>query len=163
MFSLFTFQIYPLSFFPLWKLPYPILFPLLNNHPLLLLCPGILLNWGIEPSQDQGPLHSSDVPQDHPLLHMRLETWVLTCIVFGWWFSPWELWGYWMVHIVVLPMGLQTPSAPLGPFSSGSIGDSVLSLMDGCEHSLLLFVRHCQSLSGDNSRFLSASTCWHPQ
>jgi hypothetical protein len=28
-----------------------------------------------------------------------------------WWFSPWELWGTWLVD-VVLPMGLQTPSAP---------------------------------------------------
>jgi hypothetical protein len=34
------------------------------------------------------------------------------CVVFGWWFSPWELWRYWLVHIVVPPRGLQTPSAP---------------------------------------------------
>ncbi|KRY63404.1 hypothetical protein T4D_898 [Trichinella pseudospiralis] len=25
---------------------------------------------------------------------------------------PRELWGYWLVHIVVPPMGLKTPSAP---------------------------------------------------
>jgi hypothetical protein len=43
---------------------------------------------------------------------MWLETWVTPCVLFGWWFSPWELWGYWLVHIVVSPMGLQTPSAP---------------------------------------------------
>ena len=30
----------------------------------------------------------------------------------GWWFSPWELWGFWLVDIVVLSMGLQTSSAP---------------------------------------------------
>jgi hypothetical protein len=29
-----------------------------------------------------------------------------------WWFSPRELWGYWLVHIVVPPRGMQTPSAP---------------------------------------------------
>ena len=30
----------------------------------------------------------------------------------GWWLSPWELWRFWLVDIVVvLPMGLQTPSA----------------------------------------------------
>jgi hypothetical protein len=46
----------------------------------------------------------------HPLLHMQLG--VLPCVLFGWWFSPWELWGYWLVRIVVSPMGLQTPSAP---------------------------------------------------
>ena len=36
----------------------------------------------------------------------------LPCILFGWWFSPWELWVVWLVDIVVLPMGLQSPSAP---------------------------------------------------
>jgi hypothetical protein len=33
-------------------------------------------------------------------------------VCFLWWFCPRELWGYWLVHIVVPPMGLQTPSAP---------------------------------------------------
>jgi hypothetical protein len=33
------------------------------------------------------------------------------CVLFGWWFNPWELWGIWLVDIVVLPMRLQTPSA----------------------------------------------------
>ena len=32
-------------------------------------------------------------------------------MLFGW-FSPRELWGYSLIHIVVHPMGLQTPSAP---------------------------------------------------
>ena len=27
-------------------------------------------------------------------------------------FSPWKLWGYWLVHIVAPPMGLQTLSPP---------------------------------------------------
>jgi hypothetical protein len=40
-----------------------------------------------------------------------MEPWVPPCILFGWWFSPWEPWGYWLVHIVP-PMGLQTLSAP---------------------------------------------------
>ena len=48
----------------------------------------------------------------HPLLHMKLEPQVPPCVFFDWWFSPKELWGYWLVHIVVPPMGLQTPSAP---------------------------------------------------
>ena len=52
-----------------------------------------------------------DVPQGHPLLCMRLETWVPLFASFDQWFSPWELWGYWLFHIVVLPMRLQTPSA----------------------------------------------------
>jgi hypothetical protein len=43
---------------------------------------------------------------------MQLEPWIVPCILSGWWFSPWELWGVWLVDIVVLPMGLQTSSAP---------------------------------------------------
>jgi hypothetical protein len=37
--------------------------------------------------------HSIDVQQGHPLLQKRLESWVSPCVLFGWWFSPWELWG----------------------------------------------------------------------
>jgi hypothetical protein len=33
------------------------------------------------------------------------------CILFGWWFSPWELWGVQLVDIVLL-VGLRSPSAP---------------------------------------------------
>jgi hypothetical protein len=32
-----------------------------------------------------------------------------------------ELWGYWLVHIVVPPMGLQTPSAPWVLFQAPSL------------------------------------------
>jgi hypothetical protein len=54
----------------------------------------------------------TDYQLGHPLLHLHLEPWVPPCVFFVWWFSPWELWGYWLLHIVVPPMGLQTPSAP---------------------------------------------------
>ena len=43
---------------------------------------------------------------------MYLEPWVPPFVLFGWWFSSWELWVVWLVDIVVLPMGLQTSSAP---------------------------------------------------
>jgi hypothetical protein len=33
-----------------------------------------------------------DARQCHPLLHMQLEPWVPPCVLFGWWFSPRELW-----------------------------------------------------------------------
>jgi hypothetical protein len=46
------------------------------------------------------------------LLHMQLETWVLPCILFGWLLSPWELWMVQLVDTIVLPVGLQSPSAP---------------------------------------------------
>ena len=42
---------------------------------------------------------------------MQLEPWVPPCVLLGWWFSPLELLGIWLVDIVVLFMGLQTPSA----------------------------------------------------
>jgi hypothetical protein len=48
----------------------------------------------------------------HPLLHMQLEPWVLLCVFFDWRFSLRKLCGYWLVHIVVPPRGMQTPSAP---------------------------------------------------
>ena len=49
--------------------------------------------------------------------------WVPLWVLFGWWFSPWEGWGVLLVDIV-LPIGLQTPSAssellpPTPPFGS---------------------------------------------
>jgi hypothetical protein len=46
------FKCYTLSWFPLWKPLIPS--PCSSTHPLP--CPGIPLNWCIEPSQDQGPL-----------------------------------------------------------------------------------------------------------
>ena len=54
----------------------------------------------------------TDVPQVHPLLHMRQEPWVPLCVLFVCWIGPREIWEYWLVHIVVLPMRLQTPLAP---------------------------------------------------
>ena len=56
-----------------------------------------------------------DARQGHPLLHMQLEPWVPPWVLFGWWFSPWELWQgcvcvcvcVWLVDIVVLPVGFQ--------------------------------------------------------
>jgi len=53
-----------------------------------------------------------DAQQGHPLLHTQLELWVHSYVLLGWWFSPWEFWWVWLVDIVVLPMELQTPSAP---------------------------------------------------
>jgi hypothetical protein len=112
MFSLFTSQILSPSF----HLPPPRKYPI--SSPLLLhINPPtpVSLSWH---SPILGPFTRPrvspliDVPQGHPLLHKQLEPWVSPHVFFGWWFSPWELWGYWLVHIVVPPMGMQTPSAP---------------------------------------------------
>ena len=77
-----------------------------------------------------------------------------------WWFCLWELWGIWFIDIVVLPMGLQTPSNP-----------SVLSLTPQLCHRApsngwlqaftFVFFKLRQSLSGDSyMRLMSASTSW---
>jgi len=62
----------------------------------------------------KGPRASpfTDAGQCYTLLHMCLEPWVPSCVLIGWWFSPQELWGFWLVDIVFLVMGLQTPLAP---------------------------------------------------
>jgi hypothetical protein len=44
--------------------------------------------------------------------YIQLHPWDPSCVLFGWWFSPWELGDVWLVGIVVLPMVLQTPSVP---------------------------------------------------
>jgi hypothetical protein len=109
-----------------------LVFPLKNSYPLptphsrfsptyppLLLGSGIPLYFGIEPSQASPPI---DDQLGHPLLHMQLEPRVTLCVFFDWWFSPRELWGHCLVYIVVLPRGLQTPSAPLVLFLAPSLG-----------------------------------------
>ena len=80
-----------------------------------------------------------------------------------WWFSPWELWGYWLVHIVVPPSGLQTPSAPWVLSLAPSLG-TLCPVQWQANKSTSVFVKHWQILSGgSHNRILSASTCWHPQ
>jgi hypothetical protein len=58
----------------------------------------------------------------HPLLHMQLEK---------------QFCGYWLVHIVVPPIGLQTPFSSLGNFSRYYIRGPVFHPIDDCEHPLL--------------------------
>jgi hypothetical protein len=45
---------------------------------------------------------------------VQSHAWVPPCVLFGWWFSRWELWRVWQVDTID-PMGLQTPSAPSVP------------------------------------------------
>jgi hypothetical protein len=150
---------------PPWN-PHLILPPLVlwqcsNTHPPTPTSPPLItLHWAIkwvfiEP-KNSPPI---DAWQGYPLLCMKLEPCVFPC----WWLSPWEFWGVWLVDIVVLPMGLQTPSTP-----------SVLSLTPllGTLHSVQclsavsasVFVRLWQDISGDRYiRLLSACISWHPQ
>jgi hypothetical protein len=117
IFYLFTFQM--LSPFPVspWKPPIPFPLPLLlwrcsPTHPLPTpLESPTLGHWAFTGPRPSLP---TDALQDHPLLRMRLEPWVPPCVLLGYWFSTSELreGRVWLVDIVILPMGLQTPSAP---------------------------------------------------
>jgi len=79
-------------------------FPDPPNHPPF---PRILARYShtLGHSVFAGPRASppSDTQQGHPLLHKHLEP----CVLFTWWFNPWELW---LIGIVFLK-GLQMPSA----------------------------------------------------
>jgi hypothetical protein len=123
------FKCYPFSWFPLQNplIPFPL--PLITNPPTPVSCSSIPLHWGIEPSQDQGPLLSL-------IFHKAI-----LCYI-----SVWSLGSLHVYSLVgglvpgssgISPMGLQTPFSSLGPFSRSFIGDPVLSSMDGCEPPLL--------------------------
>jgi hypothetical protein len=64
---------------------------------------------------------------------MRLEPWVPPCVLFGWWFSPWELWGVLVGSYCSSSYRAANPFSFLGTFSSSSIGYSLFSPMVGCE------------------------------
>jgi hypothetical protein len=70
----------------------------------LLSCPGILLLWDIKCPQAQGPL--------------QLEPWVPSCVLFGWWSSPWKPLGFPPVDVVAPSIGLQTPLTSFSPFAA---------------------------------------------
>jgi hypothetical protein len=76
---------------------YPIPSPPLPYHPLPLFGLGIPLYWGILSLQVQWASLSSDGRLGNLLIHIQLES-----------RTP----GYWLVHNVVPPIGLQIPSAP---------------------------------------------------
>ena len=157
------FKCYYLSWFLLLKplshsLASMRLFP---QPPTPTTLPWHSLTLGNQPFTGPRAFPPIDARQCHPLLHMCLELWMPLCVLFNWWFSPWELWRIWLVDIVVLPMGLQTPSA-----------SSVLSQLLHCgpnaqfngwlKASTSVLVRLWHSLSGDNhTRLLSVSTSGH--
>jgi hypothetical protein len=78
------------------------------THPFLSPCPGILLT-GASSLHRASSL--SNAWQGHPLLHVQLEPWVPPCILFGWWFSPWELWVALVGRYYRSSYGVENPSA----------------------------------------------------
>jgi hypothetical protein len=60
------------------------------------------------------------------------------CILFGWCLSPWELLGVWYIDIVVLPMELQSPSAPIVLTPTAPLGS--LRLLQRLAVSILIYI-----------------------
>jgi hypothetical protein len=102
--------------------PFPFPLPLLTNPPIPTSWPWHSPTLGHRVVTGPRASPTIDDQLGHPLLHIHLEPWVPPCVLFGWWFSPWELWGYWLVHIIVPPMELQTPSTPWVLSLTSSLG-----------------------------------------
>jgi len=106
------FKCYPFYLFPaINHLPHPPLPHLLWSYsltPISSHLPALIFPYTEGPAL-AGPRTSPpiDAQQGHPLLHMKRELWVCPHVLFGWWFSPWQLW---FIGIVIL-MWLQAPSA----------------------------------------------------
>ena len=124
--------------------PYPIspipasirVCPQLSTHSYL---PTLTL--GHQAFTEPGNSSPIDARQGHPLLHISLVPWVTPCVLLRWWFRPWK---HWLVD-VVLPMGIQTPSA--------EEAEALLWAFNS------IYVRLWQSVSGDSyTRFLPTWT-----
>jgi hypothetical protein len=159
-FFTYTSNVIPFPWFPSKSpLSYP-LSPCSPTHPLPLLCPGIPLHWGIEPSQDQGtllPLMSNkDICYICSWSHRSLHVYSL---VGGW--VPGSSGGSGWFILLFLLWGLQLPSVPWVLSLAPPLG----TLCNGwLRASTSVFVRPWQSLSRDNYiRLLSESICCHPQ
>jgi hypothetical protein len=128
---LFTFPGFPSKIF------YPLPLPLLTNPPTPTSYPWYSPTLGHRAFT--GPRDSPPIDDrlGHPLLHIQLEPWVPPWVLFGWQFSPWELWGILVSSSCCSLHGTTNHFSSLGPFSSSFIGDPVLHLMDGYDHPLL--------------------------
>jgi hypothetical protein len=130
-------------------------FPIHPSTPTFLLF--FTLHWGIEPSQDQGPLFP--LMQNKGILSyiLRWSHGSLHLYSFIGGLVPGILGGgaFWLVDIIVLPMGLQTllaPSVLLQLLYWGPNGDPMLSPMVCYEHPSLYF-----SSSGSTSQEIAIS------
>ena len=73
------------------KTPSPIPPPLFTNPPTSASLPRHSPTLGHRTFTGPRASPPNDVQQGHLLLHMQLEPQVPPCVLFGWWFSPWEL------------------------------------------------------------------------
>jgi hypothetical protein len=121
IFFIYISNVIPFPSFPSEKPLYPPL-PLFTNTPTPASWPWQSFILGYRTLTGPRASLPFDDRLGHPMLHMQLEPWVPPCIVFGCLFSPRELWEYWLVHIVVPPLRLQTPSVPWDLSLAPSLG-----------------------------------------
>ena len=74
--------------------------------------------------------------QGCPLLHMELEPWVVPWVLFGWWFSPWDLRGL-VGWNCCSSFGVTNPFSSFRSYSNSFIGHPVLGPVVGCKHPCL--------------------------
>ena len=127
------------------SIPYPPTPLPIHSHFLALAFP---CTGAYKVCKSNGPL-SSDGQLGHLLIHMQLET---------------RATGYWLVHNVVLPIGLQVPFSSLSTFPSSSIGGPVIHPIADCEHPLLCLpgpgiASQETAISGSFQQNLLASVC----
>jgi hypothetical protein len=125
------------SWFRLWKLYIPCPLALRTNPPISTYWPWSSPTLGHRAFTGSRASPPIDNQLGHPLVHMQLEPWVPPCVLFGWWFSSWELWGVLVSSHCCSSYGAANPFSSLGLFSSSFIGDPVLCSRDGCEYPLL--------------------------
>ena len=109
------------------KTSYPLPFPLLTNPHTPASWPWHFPSLGhgafTEPTRPSSATYAAGAMSPPPY------------VFFGWWFSPWKLWGGALISLYCCSSyGAVNPFNSLGPFSSSFIGDPVLSPMVGCKH-----------------------------
>jgi hypothetical protein len=89
---------------------------------------------------------------------------VAPCIILGWWFSPWMLWGCLVGRYCCSSYEVANPLSSFNHFSNSSIGQPMLSSMVGCEHQPLFLsvveepFRRQLYWSPDSIYFLASTT-----
>jgi hypothetical protein len=114
-----------------------------SNHPGPTFQPWHSPTVGHRISSGPRASPSTDVQQGHPLPQMQPEPWVAPCVFFGWFSSPLELQGFWLVDTLAPFMRLQIPLASSVPSPTPPSGNS--SSVQWLASSICLCV--CQALA----------------
>lgn len=103
-----------------------------------------------------------DARQHHPHIHMWLEPCVPVHVPFGWWLSPWEVWGYLVGWHCCSFYGVAKPFSSFNPFSNSSIGAPMLIQLLAVTIHLCIY-KPWQSFSADSHKRLLSANTWYPQ